>query len=184
MGKRKDLWLRFWDKVAIGDGCWEWQGSLNYKGYGRIQVSGEVIGSHRVAWKIERGEVPSGMHVCHHCDNPKCVRPGHLFIGTNYDNAMDREMKGRGRPRYGDENGARTRPDRLPRGDEHWSRRLPERRPRGTGHGMARLSESDVREIRRRCSTGEPFASVARVFGVSDVMVGLIHRRRKWSHVA
>ena len=80
------------------DECWEWQGYRNKKNYGVTRIGGrnsKAFLAHRLSWTIHFGEIPHGMHVCHKCDNPPCVNPNHLFIGTNQDNIMDRVAKGR-----------------------------------------------------------------------------------------
>lgn len=105
VGRHPSLAARFWPKVlrheVPGAHCWEWAGSLNNQGYGQISVGGRPRLAHRVAWEHMRGEVPAGLLVCHHCDNPQCVRPSHLFLGTHHDNTHDALAKGRpvGRPR-------------------------------------------------------------------------------------
>ena len=88
---------RFYTKISIGNNCWEWKGYLNrrYKGYGRIKINGRTEQAHRVMWTLVYGEIPEGMVVCHKCDNSICVRPDHLFIGTQYDNVQDAISKGR-----------------------------------------------------------------------------------------
>ena len=95
---------RFWSHVRkpterdTGQ-CWTWMLTLNRDGYGSFCVfQGNKQfkhPAHRVAWVIEHGTVPDGLFVCHRCDNPACVRPDHLFVGTNYDNVQDRNRKGR-----------------------------------------------------------------------------------------
>ena len=82
-------------------GCWEWRGSRDQrsgKGYGVAYdpVTHRMAPAHRVAWQLMNGPIPDGMGVLHHCDNPPCVNPGHLFIGTAADNTRDMMAKGRG----------------------------------------------------------------------------------------
>jgi hypothetical protein len=86
---------RFWDRVLIGDGCWEWQGATSGKGYGRVSVGGRKLSAHRVAWTLWNGPITSGLFILHHCDNPPCVRPDHLFEGTHLVNMRDARSKGR-----------------------------------------------------------------------------------------
>ena len=80
--------------------CWLWTGTPDDHGYGRFCLNGRQVGAHRVSWILTNGLIPEGQHVLHHCDNPPCVRPEHLWLGTALDNAHDRQAKGRGvRPR-------------------------------------------------------------------------------------
>lgn len=95
----------FWKRVVPlpGNACWEWQAGLSTKPrrYGNISVYfGKEIGikcflAHRASWIIHHGPIPDGMQVCHKCDNPLCVRPDHLFLGTQSDNIQDAIAKGR-----------------------------------------------------------------------------------------
>lgn len=87
---------RFWEKVEKTDGCWLWTASLTNKGYGEFRLNEpSPILAHRVAYELAHGPIPPGLFVCHHCDNPPCVRPDHLFLGTQKDNAQDMVRKGR-----------------------------------------------------------------------------------------
>jgi len=102
----------FFSKIVENDisGCHEWSASVNNKGYGQFHVRMEdgkkrMVRAHRLAWMIKNGDIPERMLVLHKCDNPKCVNPDHLFIGTNQDNMDDMNKKGRGKPpeiKYGD----------------------------------------------------------------------------------
>lgn len=87
---------RFWSKVNITDllSCWEWTGFKN-KGYGQLEFRGKTQRAHRVVWMLIYGEIPDGLCVLHHCDNPSCCNPAHLFLGTMLDNNRDMIKKGR-----------------------------------------------------------------------------------------
>lgn len=86
---------RFWSRVEKGPACWEWVGGRNADGYGEVRADGRMQKAHRVSWALAHGPIPPGMHVCHTCDNPPCVNPEHLFLGTNRANMRDRQAKGR-----------------------------------------------------------------------------------------
>lgn len=75
--------------------CWEWTASKNWSGYGVMNIRGTIILAHRISWFIETGKNPGKLFVCHTCDNPSCVRPEHLFLGTCKDNVADMWRKGR-----------------------------------------------------------------------------------------
>ena len=109
--RNKSLEEKFWEKVDKTEECWNWLAGKNKKGYGNFCVS---IGNsrdkswlaHRMAWTLEMGEIPNSMQVLHKCDNPSCVRPDHLFLGSNQDNVNDKMKKGRYKCLHGEDNPA------------------------------------------------------------------------------
>lgn len=88
---------RFWPKVnKIEGGCWEWTAALKDFGHGQFYLSpGKLVSAHRFSFELVNGPTPTGLFVCHKCDNPKCVNPGHLFLGSPQDNMVDKTLKGR-----------------------------------------------------------------------------------------
>lgn len=95
----KKLELRFWEKVEKSkNGCWNWISAKQYNGYGVFWVGNGVSKkAHRISYEMKNGKIPDGMYICHKCDNPGCVNPEHLFVGTASDNAQDMSNKKRGR---------------------------------------------------------------------------------------
>lgn len=100
----KTIHERFFDKVEKTDSCWIWTGAKNRKNYGMFVYKGRVHMSHRVSYMEWKGEIPDGKLVCHTCDNPSCVNPDHLFVGSNQDNMDDMKSKGRQRFLTGENN--------------------------------------------------------------------------------
>jgi hypothetical protein len=134
-GGKASLAVRFWRMVdtagpvpaarpELGP-CWTWTGTTQPDGYGKI--SGDRGGrratmrAHRVSWELHLGPIPRGVFVLHRCDTPRCVNPGHLFLGTAADNSRD--MVAKGRSLRGDRCPARAHPERLRRGERHrWAK--------------------------------------------------------------
>ena len=102
--KRTPIHLRFWVKVNKTDTCWIWKSSKNDAGYGHINYRGACSLAHRVSWELTNGAIPSNMCVLHKCDNPSCVNPYHLFLGTQLDNMSDMKEKNRSSRRPGESN--------------------------------------------------------------------------------
>ena len=92
---KRNIEERFWEKVNKSGDCWEWTASTFVNGYGKFGVNGKTLRAHRVSYEFIHGPIPDGLLACHRCDNKICVRPSHIFLGTDKDNSNDREKKGR-----------------------------------------------------------------------------------------
>jgi hypothetical protein len=144
---------RLWSRVTKGLGCWEFQGGRNGQGYGSIGWNGVSRRAHRVAWALTYGPIPDGLDVLHHCDNPPCVRPDHLFLGTDADNVADRERKGR---------------NKVPRGEQQ---------------GSAKLTNAEASRLRQLYYQGVPSPVLAAEFGLHRTVVWRIATGRSWKHL-
>lgn len=87
---------KLWSNVDKTEDCWIWKGGKDKDGYGVIRMNCRTVKTHRLAWQCSFGEIPSGQYVLHRCDNPPCVNPSHLFLGTAKQNTQDMVQKGRG----------------------------------------------------------------------------------------
>ena len=184
--------VRFWKKVQKyqSDECWIWQGSKTSAGYGQLWVDCKQVYAHRVSWEIHYEAIPDGMFVCHTCDNPTCVSPAHLFVGTSSDNVQDMLKKGHHSSQICPEKQARgishgsvTHPECLPRGDDHYSRKSPELILRGEARSAAKLTEESVRAVRRLVKDGCSQRKIAWMLGVSQSAICHVVSGRSWSHV-
>lgn len=162
MDKRAD---RFWAKVEKSDGCWVWVARRDRWGYGQFMWKSYTnIRAHRVSWMLTYGAIPDSLFVLHKCDNPPCVRPDHLFLGTPLTNAQDRDAKGRGNYVR-----CQTRPDSVVRGEKH---------------GQARLTLEQVKEIRKLYAEGAMIQRELSVkFGISLTQINRIVNRKKWANL-
>lgn len=98
--KQRTLEEAFYESILPGkpNECWEWLGTRDDRGYGKIIIKGVRHKGHRLSWVVHNGSIPDGLNVLHKCDNPPCVNPHHLFLGTQRDNIMDMVSKGRANP--------------------------------------------------------------------------------------
>lgn len=169
---------RFWEKTSRGPSCWEWTGHRNNTGYGTLMVRTDrwrPKGAHRIAWELTYGPIPAGLWVLHQCDNPPCVRPDHLYVGTPRDNMADR--RDRGRAPMGNNHPARLHPEQLARAERHGAHLHPERVVRGEHHGMARLTAVQVSAIR---ASQLPGVILAVRYRVSPTTISRIRVGRTW----
>lgn len=176
--KRRPPGDRFWEKVRKGDACWLWQGCTDPNGYGRFNTGGRgrSVTASRMAYELTNGPVPDGLFVCHACDNPRCVRPDHLFLGTQAINMRDMLVKGRG--------ANKTKPESFARGSRHGSVTRPERLRRADSHPHAKLTSADVVAMRAAYAAGGVTQmELASQYGIHQTVVSDIVRRRSWASV-
>ena len=139
-------------------GCWEWVAARDSRGYGRFGLdNGKTILAHRYSWEIYKGPIPPGGHICHRCDNPPCVRPGHLFLGSALLNQRDSMKKGR-----------KTNPPIHS----------------GETHHKAKLTLKKVSAIRKAYSSkGVSQRKLAKEYGISQTVIGRVVRFELWRNV-
>ena len=148
--------MRFWSHVDIGapEECWEWQASLHTSGYGRFKISSyTTMMANRVSLVIHTQTEPHGMFALHHCDNPKCCNPHHLYCGTASDNMRDRATRGRAN--------------------------LPDQS--GANNGAAKLTDAQLAEIIEKFRQGLNNKQIARDLPVSHSLVSRIRVGRSWA---
>lgn len=140
---------------APDEGCWEWKRHRNQYGYGSLTVEGRTIYAHILAYKLGNGPIPDGLHVLHKCDNPRCINPAHLEVGTRSKNMADCHARGRSR--------------------------IPPTRKRGESNGSAKLTAEKVSIIRDGLAAGVTQRQLADRFGVSQTLISRINRQEIWN---
>ncbi len=136
---------RFWSKVDKSVDCWTWHAAKNPLGYGLFSIKRRMRLPHRVAYEFQFRVIPSGMCVLHHCDNPSCVRPDHLWIGTVDDNNKD--MAAKRRAASGARNGSHTHPESRACGLRNGAHTHPESRHNGLKIWMDRVPGANKGEL-------------------------------------
>ena len=168
---------KFWGLVDKTPGfgpngnCWGWKASKHECGYGYFKIVEHTYKAHRVSYRLAYGAIPVNLYVLHSCDNPSCVNPKHLWIGTAADNTSDMMQKGRHRPPklYGNKNGHYTKPEKTPRGEHNWN---------------AKLTEKKIFEIRSKHAKGaHTQQKLADAYAVSPSLISRIIRRKAWKHI-
>lgn len=156
---------RFWSKVEIGDGCWEWKAAVwKSNGYGCFTIKSMAYRAHRISYQISYGNT-GGFMVLHRCDNRSCVRPDHLFLGTHKENMRDMAIKKRAAS--GSRHGTKTRPESIRRGEMN---------------GNKKLNKDQIFQIRALAGTVS-FKKIALMFNVSGTLVSKIVTRKVWRHI-
>lgn len=199
------------DRSAGADACWPWLASRNRAGYGLFSVGKRATrdrsNAHRVAWVFANGPIPVGMWVLHKCDNPPCVNPAHLFLGTHEDNYADRHAKGRdskgpshglavargtrrgaAHPHFGDRELPKrlnavlaANPELRAHGDQHWSRRNPTLVKRGCAHYKTKVGPVEVEKIHALYTQLKSINKVAPLVGLSRSYVARILKGEHWT---
>lgn len=151
---------RFWNKVCreSDSGCWIWTGPKDEHGYGRFSIFRVPRKASRIAWNLKHGDIPEGVCVLHRCDNPSCVNPEHLFLGTRRDNSLDMATKKR----------------------HPWCRGIVKR---GEDHPNAILTDALITKIRDLRAGGHSQRGIARAVGVSHTTIRRILSGESWRHV-
>lgn len=169
---------RFFSKVQQGhpDQCWLWIAARDKDGYGRFFLNGQTRRAHRVSYEIVHGPIPDELETLHSCDNPPCVNPNHISVGTSLDNSQDCIQKGR--------HIWTTNPERCPRGHAHYLYGQVVCSLPGETNPAAKLTEVQVIAIRAAHAEGQfNYRQIATCYGVTAECIGHIVRRRAWKHI-
>jgi hypothetical protein len=165
----QDAKLRFAAKTKPqANGCLLWIGTVTPDGYGTFSIGKTTWRAHRLAWFWFSGQHPREMCVCHRCDNPICVQPTHLFLGTTQDNIADKLAKGRQRAGEGKRHGSKTHPESV---------------VHGVAHPIAKLNPALVRSARAQAAAGASINGIAARMGVCRATIAKMLRGETWRRV-
>lgn len=135
------------------ENCWVWNKSKDKKGYGKTNYKNKIMLCHRLSWLLFNKSLNNNMYVCHKCDNPSCINPDHLFLGTNRDNILDAYHKNRLKLKFGENNKS------------------------------SKLNYKKIIEIRDLYKKGYTLVSLSNIYHVSSQTIGSIVKRKTWKHV-
>ena len=159
--------------------CWIWKVNSKNCRYGSITVNGYSKRVHRVSYETFKGKIPDNLIVCHNCpggDNPLCINPDHLWLGTWEENMIDASSKGR---MNGSKKWTKEKHQRLKEEMKTWNRVDN----RGENSSRSKLKESDIPQIRELLNKGLTHKEIGDKFGVSKHAIGNINLNRRWSHI-
>lgn len=149
----EDRFMLYVQKSNDLNGCWEWTGGKNSDGYGSFNINQKIYNAHRVSYTLFVGDIQNSLFVCHSCDNPSCVNPSHLFLGTAQDNMTDKVNKNR------------------------------QFRPQGEKSGNHKLTEQEIYEIREMRKCGYTLRKIANRFEVNFRTIHYITTDKRWKHL-
>ena len=176
--------------VAEPGGCWRFSGKPGSDGYGKLKIAGKTVRAHRAYYMDYVGPIPDELWVLHRCDNPMCVNPEHLYVGTQLDNERDKDIRGR-RPA----SPSLTHPEKLPRGENHhrFGKGMPPNaadalREANKGRALspdhkAKLSPLDPEKVKAIRGDARTQRAIAKDYGVAQMTVSRIKRGIRWTHV-
>jgi hypothetical protein len=148
-----ERFFKFISAQSHPNDCWEWLGVKSHQGYGNFTFNNHPVRAHRFSWELHGGTIPEGLLVCHHCDNPSCVNPLHLYVGTHVDNNNDTIKRGRNIDR------------------------------KGSKHPCSVVTEKIALEIRSKSKQGQTGQELSREYGLCEATISNIKNRKSWTHI-